>query len=183
MSSKYRTIREAKRAEPERYKLKKGPLGRNLCRFCSVEVKPPRITFCSGEMTLYSRRKINGIWTRVVCRQGFGCVHQYLIRSRSRYARDAVFDRDGGKCAHCGIQHGRKGPWQADHIVPVVEGGGLCGLENLRTLCTGCHKTVTAELRTRLKNERNRIKEESRRSAEKVSGMETTPRRRKKKTG
>jgi 5-methylcytosine-specific restriction endonuclease McrA len=33
-----------------------------------------------------------------------------------------------------------------DHIVPVVEGGGACGLENLRTLCKPCHKRVTAEL-------------------------------------
>jgi hypothetical protein len=41
--------------------------------------------------------------------------------------------------------------WEADHIVPVVEGGGLCGLENYRTLCSVCHKKVTAALRKRLK--------------------------------
>lgn len=29
--------------------------------------------------------------------------------------------------------------WEMDHIVPVSEGGGLCGLENLRTLCLPCH--------------------------------------------
>lgn len=29
--------------------------------------------------------------------------------------------------------------WQADHIVPVFRGGGLCSLDNLRTLCTMCH--------------------------------------------
>lgn len=40
--------------------------------------------------------------------------------------------------------------WDADHIVPVAEGGGGCGLENLRTLCRVCHGRVTAELRTRL---------------------------------
>ncbi len=29
-----------------------------------------------------------------------------------------------------------KGPeWEVDHVVPVVEGGGECGLDNLRTLC------------------------------------------------
>ena len=33
--------------------------------------------------------------------------------------------------------------WQADHIIPVYRGGGLCGLENLRTLCTPCHQDVT----------------------------------------
>ena len=35
--------------------------------------------------------------------------------------------------------------WQADHIIPVAEGGGLCGLENMRTLCTFCHATVSNE--------------------------------------
>jgi 5-methylcytosine-specific restriction endonuclease McrA len=40
--------------------------------------------------------------------------------------------------------------WQADHIVPVVEGGGECDLSNMRTLCTQCHKRETAALRKRL---------------------------------
>lgn len=33
--------------------------------------------------------------------------------------------------------------YQIDHIVPVAEGGGGCGLENLQTLCTACHKAKT----------------------------------------
>ncbi|CAK9006462.1 SWI/SNF-related matrix-associated actin-dependent regulator of chromatin subfamily A-like protein 1 homolog [Durusdinium trenchii] len=33
--------------------------------------------------------------------------------------------------------------WQADHVVPVWRGGGLCGLENLQTLCTACHSEKT----------------------------------------
>jgi 5-methylcytosine-specific restriction endonuclease McrA len=36
-----------------------------------------------------------------------------------------------------------------DHIVPVVEGGGDCGLENLRTLCWACHHRETAALAKR----------------------------------
>ena len=36
--------------------------------------------------------------------------------------------------------------WDVDHIVPVVEGGGACGLDNLRTLCCPCHRRVTADL-------------------------------------
>ena len=40
--------------------------------------------------------------------------------------------------------------WQADHVVPVWRGGGLCGLENLQTLCTACHSAKTkAEARER----------------------------------
>lgn len=40
--------------------------------------------------------------------------------------------------------------WQADHIVPVKEGGGECGVENMRTLCTPCHQQATRELRARM---------------------------------
>jgi 5-methylcytosine-specific restriction enzyme A len=39
--------------------------------------------------------------------------------------------------------------WDADHIVPVVEGGGECDLANLQTLCLKCHRERTAALRKR----------------------------------
>ena len=93
--------------------------------------------------------------------------------------RDQVFRRDGGVCSTCGIDTqacyfelkrargakrekllvrwglrrlNRKSLWDADHIVPVAEGGGECDLANLRTLCLICHRQKTAELRARLKN-------------------------------
>lgn len=44
---------------------------------------------------------------------------------------------------------GRRSGWDADHVVPVVEGGGECGLDNYRTLCHPCHKDATAELAAR----------------------------------
>ena len=44
--------------------------------------------------------------------------------------------------------------WQADHIVPVIEGGGECDLGNFRTLCTACHKSETAALRKRISQRR-----------------------------
>lgn len=158
--SKYRTIREAKKANPDKFKLKKGPNGRNLCRYCGVEVSPPRRTFCSGTPTRYSRKKINGIWTKGVYHRGNGCVHEWMIRSSPKYARDAVFDRDQGICAMCGTVHLRRGRWQADHILAVIAGGGMCGLENLRTLCTTpCHKQVTKELRSRLAAQRKKDKD------------------------
>jgi 5-methylcytosine-specific restriction protein A len=44
----------------------------------------------------------------------------------------------------------RKTLWDADHIVPVVEGGGECDLANIRTLCLVCHRQETMKLRARL---------------------------------
>jgi hypothetical protein len=40
------------------------------------------------------------------------------------------------------VKHGG-GLWDADHILAVKDGGGLCGLENIRTLCIPCHKKIT----------------------------------------
>lgn len=39
--------------------------------------------------------------------------------------------------------------WEADHVVPVVEGGGFCGLDGYRTLCVFCHRAETAALAAR----------------------------------
>lgn len=39
--------------------------------------------------------------------------------------------------------------WEADHIIPVSEGGGCCGLENFQTLCLPCHKNESAILAKR----------------------------------
>ncbi len=33
--------------------------------------------------------------------------------------------------------------WDADHVVPVAHGGGLCGLDGYRTLCIPCHRGET----------------------------------------
>ncbi len=64
-------------------------------------------------------------------------------------------DRDRFLKAH-GIPWGRVGSdwWDADHITPVIEGGGECGLDNLRTLCIPCHQEATRDLHARLKEKR-----------------------------
>lgn len=107
--------------------LPRGPNGRACCRYCGNECAPPRLTFCSA-----------------------ACVHEHKIRSNPGYARLQVWKRDKGVCAICKkacASISKSGTeWQADHIVPVVEGGGSCGLENLRTLCTSCHAEETRKL-------------------------------------
>ena len=44
----------------------------------------------------------------------------------------------------CG-DHKIKNMWEADHIIPVCE-GGADSLENIRTLCLPCHHAVTEKL-------------------------------------
>ncbi|KAI8503989.1 Swi SNF matrix associated, actin dependent regulator of chromatin [Branchiostoma belcheri] len=44
--------------------------------------------------------------------------------------------------------------WHADHIVPVADGGGLCSLDNFRTLCVACHRKQNRERRSAQKQER-----------------------------
>lgn len=135
--------------------LPKGTNGRPLCRWCNLELLPGRRrTFCSEF-----------------------CVHEWKLRSNPGYLRDQVFARDRGICAMCGVDcqkelhhlKRQRGParirawekwglrpgsrsslWDADHILPVAEGGGECDLDNIRTLCLRCHREVTAALRKRL---------------------------------
>lgn len=133
----------------KRDELARGANGRVLCRWCQLEVPSSRQTFCSE-------------W----------CVEEWRIRSNPGHLRQRVLERDGGVCAVCGLDcvaefrrmqrlrgpakakarlewksGSRKSLWDADHIVPVVEGGGECDLSNLRTLCLRCHRLHTAELR------------------------------------
>ena len=130
---------------------KRGPHGGRLCRWCSLEVFPPRQTYCSE-----------------------ACIDAWRLRSDVAYLRSQVFLRDKGRCAHCqldtlalrrrlfdlsegerervGVEMGFSAHharqlqfWQADHTVPVCEGGGVAvgkaggGLQDFRTLCTRCH--------------------------------------------
>lgn len=139
-----------------RKSIPRGPNGRGLCRWCSLEVPPGRYTFCSEY-----------------------CVHEWKLRTQPAYLRDKVFERDRGICRCCGVdtveearrlgfargkqraqllqywglqRRTRKSLWDADHILPVVEGGGECDLENIRTLCLRCHRDATMQLRRRIKN-------------------------------
>lgn len=138
----------------DRTTLPKGEHGRALCRWCNLEVPAGRFTFCSE-------------W----------CVEEWKLRSDPGYLRERVLERDRGICAACGLDciaefrrikrlrgstraravrewnfKGRRSLWDADHILPVAEGGGECDLSNLRTLCLKCHRAHTAGLRTRLRN-------------------------------
>lgn len=80
----------------------------------------------------------------LVCRSACGhsfCSEEhrrfFQLRANSFYLRLKTFERDGGQCATC---KKTTEDWQADHILPVRDGGGCCGLENIQTLCRYCHE-------------------------------------------
>jgi 5-methylcytosine-specific restriction protein A len=122
--------------------------GRPVCRWCRTVVRPPRRTFC-----------------------GDACVHEWRVRSDPRYVRQQVWKRDRGVCRLCGFDVGhaerrwrREKPaaaaralrrawrdgrprWEADHILPVADGGGECSLDNYRLLCRTCHVAITVRWR------------------------------------
>lgn len=97
----------------------RGPNGRALCRWCGAEVPPRQRAYCSEQ-----------------------CSEEWSIRTSASYAAILVHRRDKGVCELCGHQ----GRWEMDHRIPVVRGGGCCGLDNLRTLCKPCHDRETARL-------------------------------------
>jgi 5-methylcytosine-specific restriction protein A len=151
------TTRTMAGGRAHRASLPVGPNGLPLCRWCELEILARRRrTFCSDY-----------------------CVHQWRLRTDPGYLREQVYARDKGVCALCqadtiaiynalrrarganraaGLSlyglatiSARRSLWDADHILPVAEGGGQCDLDNLRTLCLPCHREVTASLRLRLR--------------------------------
>lgn len=150
------------------WKTGRGPNGRPVCRWCGTETAPPRRTWCSQACVDEWLVRSSGARLRHVVHerdQGVcalcGLDTAKLARilkhfSRSldvmtlavpdgerlynvrRTARWAIFER-------LGFIPDRTF-WEADHIVPVVRGGGSCGLENIRTLCIPCHRDETKKL-------------------------------------
>lgn len=152
-------------------RLPKGPNGRALCRQCGTEVPKGRRTFCGDACVhawklksdpTYQRKLVFerdrgvcaacGLDTEALHRQIEAAAkldpHRFGAYGR---ARRAILDP-------LGIDPHRITLWDMDHIVPVVEGGGECGLDNLRTLCPPCHKRVTAELAARRAERRRAAK-------------------------
>jgi 5-methylcytosine-specific restriction endonuclease McrA len=136
---------------------KRGPKGRKLCA-CGVEVAPPRLHWCSD--SCFDEWKVENDWTfiryRVEARDHGICVlcgwdtnaaHSKFLNESRGVAHSIVLER----AKMMGIPPGRMFSdwWDADHIVPVVEGGSN-RIDNLRTLCLPCHRKETAALRKRM---------------------------------
>ena len=54
--------------------------------------------------------------------------------------RLTALNRDGWCCRRCGL----RGKLEVHHILPLHQGGGGYDLDNLATLCRGCHIAISA---------------------------------------
>lgn len=161
--------------------LPKGPNGRRLCRWCHEEVPKGKRSFC-GESCVHEwsvRRSPSYQRGHVLERDhgicdtcGLDC--ERLRRSVSRHWRSGSFCRFY-RLYMWATQRAvtrKLAPfrqlWEMDHIKPVVEGGGECGPENLRTLCIWCHNEATAALRKRLARRTRKKKNKSKREQAKA---------------
>lgn len=146
----------------------RGPNGRPFCRWCGEEVSKGRRTFCSVQCVDEYRVRADPGYARALayrrdqgvcalCGVDTVAIEQQLRDLRRCQKPDGTPYRWGETSPYDEFHTGlvRKGfdtsrsLWDLDHIIPVVEGGGECGLENLRTLCQPCHKQVTADLAAR----------------------------------
>lgn len=137
------------------------------CRWCRGPIPKYRRTLCSDacvhEISLrtspgYVRQQVEARDRGVCAACGFpaGAVHDLLRRARRRSWKwwKALAEQFARAGAMSGYGYSDGHTWEADHIIPVSEGGGLCGLENYRTLCLRCHKKETAALKRRLADKR-----------------------------
>lgn len=150
-----------------------GPNGFRLCRLCKTETTYKRATLCSeacrtkwavmtspgyARSLVYQRDKgvcaLCGLDTDMLLKMIKASKREFYAQPswpRWDQAPRGSFVRRNGYNTHPLLDKaGRTGSlWDADHIVPVVEGGGECDLDNLRTLCVWCHKAETAALAAR----------------------------------
>lgn len=152
----------------DRDTLPKGPNGRSLCRWCNLEVPAGRLTFCSEwcieEWKL--RSDPGHLRDRVFERDRGVCAIGHLdctaelrrVKRLRGVARAKAMAEWGLTIANTAPWNrrarrprSRKTLWDADHIVPVAEGGGECNLSNMRTLCLKCHRAQTEALRARMR--------------------------------
>eukprot|EP00903_Cladosiphon_okamuranus_P008543 g8202.t1 len=153
----------------DRSTMQRGENGYPLCRFCNQEVPSTRRTFCSNGCVHEHRIRTQGSYVRkcLATRDGGRCAEcgvdaaglykraraawisgASLVEKREAVAREMVGTPFEGKVpAEGATRRPTQGKfWHADHIVPVVRGGGQCSLKNYRTLCVPCHAAATKRL-------------------------------------
>jgi len=131
--------------------------GNNRCRWCGGIVPKPRIKWCSKEcVDEYLLRADGGVLTRETYKRDQGIcadcgldtkpIGKLALQLRGSYFSGGVNGR--GKwysdakwyLDEIGVKYDDNyNLWNAHHVIPVKDGGGCCGLDNIVTVCLACH--------------------------------------------
>lgn len=129
------------------------------CTWCGTAAPRPRTKWCSDRCVAEFKERCDPTTYRnlAIERDGMVCrecgrdivaaqaaaereAEENFVKFSDWRVREAIFKRHGMA----------RGQWfEVDHIVPVVEGGGLCGIDNLRVVCGACHAVATKRLSRR----------------------------------
>jgi 5-methylcytosine-specific restriction enzyme A len=147
-----------------------GPNGEKLCFNCRAVLPKGRAYNCSKECSREWSHKTSpdllrrAVFERdhgvcAVCGEDTAALQKEYVSIPFEPASTRLERRWEWLDKH-GIPSGRELTdwWDADHITPVVAGGGECSIENIRTLCIPCHKNATAVLAARRATERHKQK-------------------------
>lgn len=129
------------------------PIGGRRRRWCSEGCVTDAMVRCNSQVDIFVFRRDRGVCA--VCKvdvESLRKTFHRVIRSiknpldRGNVERNEIAKR----LIDLGFSRiSLKRWWEVDHVVPVIEGGGFCGLDGLRTLCLVCHRKATAELAAR----------------------------------
>jgi len=95
--------------------------------------------YCHKLIEIAGRRR----WCSYECRAA-----AFALTNAEEWSQ-AVKKRAGGRCERCGRDASggyKPSDGEAHHIVPLAEGGMLCGPEGGKWLCRECHAAVHNEL-------------------------------------
>lgn len=158
--------------------LPRGPNGRALCRWCRREVPKRRRTFCSRVCVHQHKLRTQPAYVRTCLdRRDHGVCAACGLDVPAEAKR---LEEKRGTVPHAewvaefkaklGLPPGSRNYrryWDADHVKPVAEDGGECGIDNYQTLCLACHKVKTEEQRVRAVKQAQHTKQENDMSEEK----------------
>jgi len=134
------------------------------CTWCGDPVPKPRRKWCSDDCYReFNLRCVPAILSRFVAdRDQFVCQlcgrntkaaqreFKAALEAEPWHPPDRYDDTYWRRRKDLQAEFGYSGDWgQADHIVPVAEGGGLTGPENFQWLCGACHAAKTRQQRNK----------------------------------
>lgn len=85
---------------------------------------------------------LNNVEIRCSECKGYSLRYDYG-RKTPEYAKDLVFERDGGRCINCGTTYNLS----YDHIIPFIYGGASSDADNIQLLCSSCNSSKSTSFK------------------------------------